>query len=150
MNLISLAIFQSLLCVVPDPCSLEQAANTYATDVSPIVLIQSQAMTQLPPALQQAIDAINAADTDAFAAAFAPDGVINDWGRVLRGQDGVRSWARTDAIGAGAQMKVIEATAQGETTHIRFDWRSRVFNGESQAYVTIKDGLISEFRIPSH
>ena len=104
----------------------------------------------LPSALQAAIDAINAADTDAFVAAFAANGLINDWGRVLRGHEGVRSWARSDAIGAGAKMTVVEATTTGNTTHIVFDWKSRVFNGRSQAYVTIVDGLITEFRIPAN
>lgn len=39
------------------------------------------------------------------------------------------------------------ATTSDATTHIVFDWTSRVFNGRSEAYVTIEDGLISEFRI---
>lgn len=104
----------------------------------------------LPSVLQAAIDAINAADTDAFVASFAANGLINDWGRVLRGHEGVRSWARSDAIGAGAKMTVVEATTTGNITHIIFDWKSRVFNGRSQAYVTIVDGLITEFRIPAN
>ena len=103
----------------------------------------------LPPALQSAVEAINAGDTDAFVAAFSPAGVVNDWGRILRGPEGVRSWARSDAIGANARMTVIEATTEGDTTHIVFDWQSRVFNGRSEAYVTLSDGLIVEFRIPA-
>lgn len=103
----------------------------------------------LPPALQSAVDAINAEDTDAFVAAFSASGVINDWGRVLKGAEGVRSWARTDAIGAHAKMTVVEAATTGDTTHIVFDWQSRVFNGRSEAYVTLADGLIAEFRIPA-
>ncbi|WP_455296822.1 hypothetical protein [Brucella pituitosa] len=103
----------------------------------------------LPPALQSAVNAINAGDEDAFVAAFSPDGIINDWGRMLRGADGVRSWARSDAIGALARMAVLEVATTADTTHIVFDWQSRVFNGRSEAYVTILDGLITEFRIPS-
>lgn len=103
----------------------------------------------LPPALQSAVDAINAEDEDAFVAAFSPDGVVNDWGRILRGADGVRSWARSDAVGAQARIAVIEAASTGDTAHIVFDWTSRVFNGRSEAYVTLADGLIAEFRIPA-
>ncbi len=103
----------------------------------------------LPQALQSAVDAINAGNEDAFVAAFSPDGVINDWGRILTGADGVRSWARSDAVGAQARMTVIEAVATGDTTHIVFDWTSRVFNGRSEAYVTLANGLIAEFRIPA-
>ncbi|MCW1250689.1 nuclear transport factor 2 family protein, partial [Acaricomes phytoseiuli] len=61
---------------------------------------------ELPEALQQAVDAINAADTEKFVSAFAQNGKVNDWGRVLNGHDGVRSWAGSDAIGAKAQMSV--------------------------------------------
>ncbi|ANG99488.1 hypothetical protein A8A54_18905 [Brucella pseudogrignonensis] len=103
----------------------------------------------LPPALQSAVEAINAGDTDAFVAAFSSEGVINDWGRVLKGADGVRSWAHSDAIGAQARMTVVESTTTGDTTHIVFDWQSRVFNGRSEAYVTLVDGLVAEFRIPA-
>lgn len=106
--------------------------------------------TAVPAPLQAAIDAINRANIDAFVATFAPDGVVNDWGRVLRGHEGARSWAQSDAIGAGAQMTVVESSTKGDVTHIVFDWKSRVFNGRSQAYVTIANGLIAEFRIPSH
>jgi len=103
----------------------------------------------LPPALQSAVDAINAGDEDAFVAAFSRNGIVNDWGRILKGAEGVRSWARSDAIGAQAKMTVVEATTTGDTTHIVFDWQSRVFNGRSEAYVTLADALIAEFRIPA-
>ena len=53
----------------------------------------------LPGPVQAVVDAINAADTDAFVAAFTEDGFVSDWGRVLNGADGIRSWADTDAIG---------------------------------------------------
>ncbi|WP_207490322.1 hypothetical protein [Brucella pituitosa] len=103
----------------------------------------------LPPVLQSAVNAINAGDEDAFVAAFSPVGIVNDWGRILKGTDGVRSWARSDAIGAKARMAVLEVATKADTTHIVFDWQSSVFNGRSEAYVTIMDGLITEFRIPA-
>ncbi len=106
--------------------------------------------TAMPHALRQAVDAINNGDTEAFVAAFAKDGVVDDWGRVLRGHDGVRSWAKSDAIGAGAKMTIVETSISGSTTTVVFDWTSRVFNGRSHAYVTIAEGLIREFRIPSN
>ena len=104
----------------------------------------------VPPAVQRVADAINNADTDAFVAAFTPDGLIDDWGRVLRGADGVRQWAQTDAIGAGAKMEILDAASDGEVTEIRFSWVSRVFTGESTAFVTVEDNLVSSFRIPPH
>jgi hypothetical protein len=59
-------------------------------------------MSELPTPVQAVVDAINAADTDAFVSGFTADGYVDDWGRVLRGPEGVRSWADSDAIGAGA------------------------------------------------
>lgn len=105
-------------------------------------------MTTIPDAVQRVVTAINDADLDAFVAAFAPDGQVDDWGRVLSGSDGVRSWGESDAIGAGAQMSVVESDTDGEVTHLVFDWTSRVFNGRSHAYVTVRGGLVHEFRIP--
>ena len=106
-------------------------------------------MTDLPDPIQRAFEAINTADTDAWVRSFAPDGVVNDWGRVLRGASGVRSWASSDAIGAGAHITVLGSTTTGDVTEVSFDWKSSVFNGKSRAFVTVRDGLITEFRIPS-
>ena len=105
---------------------------------------------QIPDPVQRVVTAINEADTDAFVAAFAPDGLVDDWGRVLRGPDGVRQWAESDAIGAGAQMNVLEASTEGDVTELRFSWVSRVFTGESTAFVTLEGGRVASFRIPPH
>ena len=91
----------------------------------------------LPAPAQRFVDAINAADTEAFVAAFTEDGYVDDWGRVLRGPNGVRSWAGSDAIGAGASMTVLDVDVDGDTVRIRVDWRSRVFNGESDGIFVI-------------
>ncbi|WP_431866218.1 nuclear transport factor 2 family protein [Microbacterium paraoxydans] len=105
----------------------------------------------LPAPVQAMIDAINAGDTEAFVAAFTPDGFVNDWGTVKTGADGVRGWADSDAIGAGARMDVLSAATDGDTTRIRFGWRSRVFNGESEGiFVVDGDRLVSFTIPPSH
>lgn len=104
----------------------------------------------LPEAAQRFVDAINDADTDAFVAAFTDDGFVDDWGRVLRGRDGVRSWAQSDAIGAGARMTVLSADVDGETVRIRFAWSSRVFNGESDGIFTLDGDRVAGFTIPPH
>ena len=103
---------------------------------------------EVPAPVQAVVDAINGADTEAFVAAFTADGQVDDWGRVLSGPDGVRSWAETDAIGAGAQMTVLEATTEGAVTTLLFNWRSSVFNGQSHAVVTVDGDKVSSFRIP--
>lgn len=102
----------------------------------------------VPAPVQRVVDAINAADTDAFVAAFTDDGFVDDWGRVLRGPDGVRSWANSDAIGAGARMTVLSAEVDGDTVRVHFGWTSRVFNGESDGIFAIAADRVAGFTIP--
>lgn len=102
----------------------------------------------VPAPVQALIDAINTADTEAFVAAFAPDGFVSDWGTVKSGPEGVRAWATSDAIGAGARMTVLSSETDGDTTRIRFEWSSRVFNGESDGVFVVDGGRIASFTIP--
>lgn len=102
----------------------------------------------VPPPVQAMVDAINAADTDAFVAAFTADGFVSDWGTVKPGREGVRSWADTDAIGAGARMTVLTAATDGDVTRIRFSWSSSVFNGESDGIFVIDGDKLASFTIP--
>lgn len=102
----------------------------------------------LPAPVRVMIDAINAADTDAFVAAFTAEGFVSDWGTVKAGPAGVRSWAGSDAIGAGARMSVLSAETEGDTTRIRFGWSSRVFNGESDGIFVVEGDKLASFTIP--
>lgn len=102
----------------------------------------------LPGPAQAMVDAINAADTEAFVAAFTPEGFVSDWGTVKPGPDGVRSWAASDAIGAGARMTVLSASTDGDVTRIRFGWSSRVFNGESDGIFVVDGERLASFTIP--
>ncbi|GAB3599878.1 nuclear transport factor 2 family protein [Microbacterium tumbae] len=102
----------------------------------------------LPAPVQALVDAINRADTEAFVAAFAPEGFVSDWGTVKVGPEGVRDWAATDAIGAGARMTVLSAETSGDTTRIRFGWTSSVFNGESDGIFIVAGDKLASFTIP--
>lgn len=104
---------------------------------------------KVPRPVQALIDAINSADIGAFVASFAPGAMINDHGRVVSGEDEVRQWASTEAIGVDATVSLVEAGTTDATTHLVFDWTSRLFNGRSEAFVTVRDGLVSELRIPA-
>ena len=104
----------------------------------------------VPAPVQAVVDAINNGDEDAFVAAFSEEGQVDDWDRILDGPEGVRSWAQTDAIGQSAQIGVKEATTDGDTTELLFDWRSNRFNGTSRAFVTVEGDKVKVFRIPSH
>lgn len=105
-------------------------------------------MTDLPRPVTAFVDAINSADTDAFVALFTEDGSVNDWGRLLTGHDGVRSWADSDAIGAGAQMEILTSAVEGDVVTTEFSWTSRVFNGTSHGIFTLAGDKIANFTIP--
>lgn len=107
-------------------------------------------MAELPEPVEKFVTAINDADTDAFVACFTDDGFVDDWGRVLSGPDGVRSWANSDAIGAGAHMRILSAETSGDTVTTQFSWRSRRFNGESTGIFALRDGKLAGFTIPPH
>lgn len=104
--------------------------------------------SELPVPVRDFVEAINNADTDAFVAVFTAEGYVNDWGRELHGADGVRSWAATDAIGAGAHMTVLAADVDGDTVKTHFSWKSTVFNGESEGIFVLEGGKIASFTIP--
>ncbi|MFW0789754.1 hypothetical protein [Gordonia sp. CPCC 205333] len=110
---------------------------------------ESERMTNIPAPVQIVIDSINNGDKEAFVAAFTPDGIVNDWGRILRGSAGIASWADTDAIGQNAKIEITSAKTNGSITDIRFNWSSKRFNGPSRAYVTVTGDKVSEFRIPN-
>lgn len=103
---------------------------------------------EVPAPVQAVVDAINDADTHAFVAAFTEDGQVDDWGNVRSGSEGVRAWALSDAIGQRATMKVLDASTEGDVTTTTFEWSSDKFNGTSNGIFTVRDGLVSEFRIP--
>ncbi|MDQ0645193.1 nuclear transport factor 2 family protein [Microbacterium murale] len=102
----------------------------------------------LPAPVQALVESINNADTEAFVAAFTPEGFVSDWGTVKAGPEGVRGWAESDAIGAGAKMTVLSADTSGDTTRIRFGWSSRVFNGESDGIFVVDGDKLASFTIP--
>lgn len=104
--------------------------------------------TPIPAPVAAFIDAINDGDTDAFAAVFEDAGTIDDWGTVYTGPAGIRQWAKTDAIGAQARMTLLSARTEGDTTTIRFDWRSGKFNGESTGIFVVRGDRLSSFTIP--
>ena len=101
-----------------------------------------------PTPVEAFVKAINDADTDAFVALFAPDGLVDDWGTFYRGRDRVRDWAGSDAIGAGARMTLLGVSTEGAVTTVRFGWRSRVFTGQSTGIFTLGDAGIESFVIP--
>jgi SnoaL-like domain len=86
----------------------------------------------LPAPVQAVFDATNAGDTDAFLAAFARDGVVDDWGREFHGQEAIRRWSDTENIGVQAHFDVTgTTTGPGGDIVVTLQVSGNGFNGPS-------------------
>ncbi|WP_101783612.1 nuclear transport factor 2 family protein [Nonomuraea indica] len=72
------------------------------------------------PTARRYVDAVAAKDLDALVAVFAPDALIVDVTREIRGHDAIRHWAETEVI--GGRLTVLGETPRpgGTTLLVRF------------------------------
>lgn len=61
----------------------------------------------VPTALRAFIDATNSGDSAAFVDVFTHDAVLDDWGRVFHGHDGIAAWNSTDNIGVRSNFELV-------------------------------------------
>lgn len=104
-------------------------------------------MSEVPSAVQRMIDATNAGDHDAFVAAFTPDAVLVDWGKVFEGRDGVASWDESDNIGRRSHFEVAASEQEGDVWVVRLDVTGGGFNGTSDFRFELSDDLIARMEI---
>ncbi|GAA2362414.1 nuclear transport factor 2 family protein [Nonomuraea africana] len=99
---------------LPQPATTTAAASTQATAET------SGEKITVDPAAQRYVDAVAKEDLDALVASFAPDAVIVDVGREIRGHDAIRHWADTEVI--GGRLTVLGTTPRqgGTTMLVRF------------------------------
>lgn len=101
-------------------------------------------MAHIPTPISAFIDATNAGDSDAFVAAFAADGSLNDWGRVVHGHDGIRTWDHTDNIGKQSRFELVDIVEESEpeTYLVHLKVAGKGFNGVSPFRFTLRGDLI--------
>jgi hypothetical protein len=87
--------------------------------------------TSLPAPVRAVFDATNAGDTAAFLAAFAADGVVDDWGREFRGHEAIRQWSDGENIGVHATFEVTEVEVREGTYVVTAMVGGGGFNGPS-------------------
>jgi uncharacterized protein (TIGR02246 family) len=104
-------------------------------------------MSEVPSAVQRMIDATNAGDHDAFVAAFTPDAVLVDWGKVFEGRDGVASWDESDNIGRKSHFEVARVGRDGDDWIVTLDVTGGGFNGTSDFRFELADDLIARMEI---
>ena len=64
--------------------------------------------TELTGIIADHIAAVNAFDTDAIVATFAPDAYVNDARREINGVDAIRRWVETEMVGDHVTIEVRE------------------------------------------
>ncbi|HEY2206002.1 MAG TPA: nuclear transport factor 2 family protein [Pseudonocardia sp.] len=62
----------------------------------------------LPAAVAAYVDAANAFDTDALAATFTEDAMVNDARREFWGRPAIREWLAAEMVGDRVTMEVVE------------------------------------------
>jgi hypothetical protein len=89
-------------------------------------------MSDLPPPVAEAFAATNDRDLARFVAAFADDGVIDDWGREFRGHEEIAEWSRRESIGVEQTFSITEVrTGDGREVVVLADVGGGGFNGPS-------------------
>jgi hypothetical protein len=74
----------------------------------------------LDPAARRYLDAVAASASASLAAAFAPDGLVVDVGREIRGRDAIRQWASNEVIGGVYTLLGHTPRQDGVTLLVRF------------------------------
>ncbi|MBB6546699.1 nuclear transport factor 2 family protein [Nonomuraea rubra] len=96
----------------------------------------------LAPAARRYLDAAAAGDADALAAAFAPDGLVIDVGREIRGRDAIRRWAAGEVIGGVYELLGHTSRAGGVSMLVHFQ-PGGVGGFRANYHFDITDGLIT-------
>jgi len=105
--------------------------------------------TEICPAAQRYVDAVNAFDIDAVMATFAPEALVNDNHREFADADSIRAWVAAEIIGDRITMEVTEATERSGITVLRarYDGDYDKTNLPDELiltnYVIIRDDLIT-------
>ena len=89
--------------------------------------------TTMPKPVEAYIRAINDRDADAFQSSFAPDAVVKDVGREIRGITAIKEWADREIFAANVTLEVMA-----------------VVERDSQTVVTVKvDGTFDRTGLPN-
>ena len=104
-------------------------------------------MATVPAPVQAALNAANSGDTDAFVAAFAIEGVVDDWGREFRGHRDIEGWSDAEFIGKHVTLQVTGTRQDGNTTVVSTQVGGKGFNGPSDFAFTVEGDVITLMRI---
>ena len=104
--------------------------------------------TELSGVIADHIAAVNAFDTDAIVATFAPDAYVNDDRREISGVDAIRRWVAKEMVGDHVTMEVREVVDHHGDTIVRarydgtFDKTNLPAELVLSNYFSVRDGKI--------
>ncbi len=101
----------------------------------------------IPPAVDAVIAAINRGDSDAFLAAFADDGAVDDSGSIYSGYHEIAEWNAREFIGAGGHLTVKKTERSRERIVVTGDWKSSFLTGPSRMEFSVRGDKVSLLRI---
>ncbi len=104
----------------------------------------------LEPAVRAFFDATNAEDDQKFIAAFAPNAVINDWGREFHGLQKIAEWNANENIGVHSRIAVLgsaPATDGHGGVEVTIQVSGDGYNGGGSFVFTTADGLVTSMLI---
>jgi hypothetical protein len=101
----------------------------------------------LPTPVAAAVDAANANDRAAFLACFAPDGVVDDWGREFRGPEAIGGWSDAEFIGQQVSLDVTGVESDGAETTVTAQVGGNGFNGPSHFMFHVEDDRVARMTI---
>ncbi|MGR3875574.1 nuclear transport factor 2 family protein [Streptomyces graminifolii] len=103
----------------------------------------------LPAVIREFVDATNRGDSSAFADAFTRDPVLEDWGRVFVGREGIAAWNHSDNIGKQAHFEVLAAEPGFEPHSFVVTVRvsGNGYNGTSPITFRLREGRIDRLTI---
>ncbi|MFI5936518.1 nuclear transport factor 2 family protein [Actinoplanes sp. NPDC051494] len=102
---------------------------------------------ELPAPVRAFFDATNAEDRAGFLAAFAEDGVVDDWGREFQGHKAIGRWSDGENIGVHSRFEVTHASLQNGAYVVTATVSGGGFNGPSHFTFRVRDGVISRMTI---
>ena len=107
------------------------------------------AVQQPTGVIAEQIAAVNAHDTEAILAAFAPDAYLNDNGRELRGAAELRAWVEKEVVGDKVTVEVREVVEHHGDAIVRaaydgeFDRTGMPPEIVLTTYYAVRDGKIT-------
>ena len=104
--------------------------------------------TDIPEPAASLVAAINDHDEERFLAAFAPDGFVDDWGRIFRGREAIDEWSSRELIGAEGTLSVESVSGSGSgPIVVTGDWRSNHANGPSRFEFAVEGDKVASMTI---